>query len=469
MNDIKNIAITFQNLVQFYSMKHGIDALIAKGYPVDIYVPINNDDSGVGDMFTETYDKLINMGYSPIRELDPSKHYKILLEPYPMDIYYKFNFKYRIKYKYAPISAKPNLTLNPENNIFYDCILCYGNYESNYLRVYSNTKLIDYLKYINFKKSEVNSNKKVLLYLPTYGDSSSIDNIIDSLALLKDDYYIITKFHHGTSFLKSELYRIDKLKSISDEYYDHSTSLEQLLQKVQIVLSDNSGSIFEALYSKTPVAVFCSDPNKNKIDNFNTTQYKLIQKGYIPYTNDPLKIKSVLEQALTQDIINKQTDLSNSLFFHSDNPVENFVSIIESYLTDNIDTDYKNMHDVLLNNYISKINTINDYKNQYDILLSDYNNNKNIINDLSEKNTSLNELHNQKDNEIENLKKNEIEDLKEKEILNDKIHDLEEKIQELEKQVSFQSKTISFYENGKLYKVSKKIYILYYKLFKKKE
>ena len=435
MDDVKNIAITFQNLVQFYSMKHGIDALIERGYPLDIYIPINNDDSVIGNMFTETYDSLINMGYSPIRELDPKKHYKVLLEPYPMDIYYKFNFKYRIKYKYAPISAKPNLTLNPENNVYYDCILCFGNYEANYLRVYSNTKLIDNFKYIIFKKQKINTNKKVLLYLPTYGDTSSIEMVTDSITKLKNDYYIIAKAHHGTSFLSEESNRIENLKSICDEYYDHNVPLNELLQKAQIVLSDNSGAIFEALYSNTPVAVFCKDPNSNKIGNFDTTQFKLIKDGYIPYTNDSSKIQSILESALSPDIINKQINLAKSLFFHSDNPMGNFVSIIEEYLFDNIDFDYKNMHDVLLENYDSKIN---------------------LINDLYSKNTSLEAMYNQKNAELDSFKNNEV-------------YNLEAKIKGLEELVDYKNKTISYYEKGKLYKLSKSIYKLYYKIFKNKE
>ena len=230
MNDIKNIAITFQNLVQFYSIKNGIDALIKKGYPVDIYVPINNDGSGMGDMFTETYNKLIDMGYSPCRELDSSKHYKVVLEPYPMDIYYKFNYTYRLKYEYALLSAKPNLVYYPENNIYYDAIL------ASYLKAYANIELMGNLKYINLKKLDrPKTDKPVLLYLPTYGDSSSIDTILRELKSIKDEYYIIVKFHHGTSFLKDEQNRIKELKNISDEYYDHSIELAQLLSKVDVV------------------------------------------------------------------------------------------------------------------------------------------------------------------------------------------------------------------------------------------
>lgn len=416
MKDICNIAVTIQNLVQFYSLQKGIDALISKDYTVDIYVPINNDDSGIGDMFNETYEALFKLGYTPMRNLDSTKHYKILLEPYPMDIYYKFNFQYRLKYKYAPIAAKPNLTCNPENNIFYDAIFCYGSYEANYLKAYSNTYIIGNLKYMDFHRAPVfRKNKPVLLYLPTYGPSSSIDNIIDSLKLLKNDYYIVTKFHHGTSYLHYEKTRIEKLKCISDEYYDHSTQLIDLLAKAHVVLSDNSGSIFESLYAGVPVAIFSDNLNDNKLENFNTTQFEIVSKGYIPYTNNTSEISKILKEAISEEYIRKQETLKEVLFHDSQNPVKDFIEVIELYMNDNIDTKYKAIHDILIKNYQDKINLINN----------------------------LNTIITEKNKELEALKTNS------------------------EKILSQKDKIISYYENGKLYKLSNKFYRTYHKLIGK--
>ena len=424
----RDIAVTIQNLVQFYNVKNGIDELIKQKYSIDIYVPMNTNDSEIGKMFDETFDELKNMGYSPLRKIDDCITYKILLEPYPMDIYYNFNYKYRIKYKYAPISAKPNLTLNPENNILYDAILCYGNYEANYLRVYSNPRIIGNLKYIDFnRKINDNDNKKVLLYLPTYGDTCSIDLILEEFNILKKDYYIITKFHHGTSYLKNEAYRIEKLKEISDEYYDHKTPLIDLLKKTHIVLSDNSGSIFESILAGVPVAVFTEDSNKNKIENFSTSQYKFISKGYIPCTNIPTEIPSILKEATSPEIINKQIELKNILFYNSSNPINDFVTVIKEYLFDNIDVEYKKMHDVLVKDYQNKLELI---KNQ----------NIEILN--------CNEINIDKERKIEELN-----------VINSKLMD----------EIKKQNIIIKYYENGKLYKLSSKIYKTYHKFIKRND
>lgn len=433
MDSEKTIAITIQNLVQFYSMKNGIDALTAKGYLVDIFVPISEDSLGFGNMFNETYHSLVDIGYNPLRTVDKSKKYKILLEPYPMDDYIKFNFKYRIKYKYAPIAAKPKLTCNPENNIVYDAILCYGSYEANYLKAYANTYIIGNLKYINFSRSlSTKNNKQILLYLPTYGNNSSIDSVITSLKSLKNDYYIITKAHHGTSFLNEEKNRIEKLKDISDEYYDHNTQLTDLLSQASVVLSDNSGSIFEAIYATVPLAIFADDLNQNKIGDFNTTQYEIVKKEFVPYTNNPSDISKILKDALSEEYIEKQKKLKEMLFYNSSDPIKDFVDIIEIYLTDNIDITNKFIHDVLVTNYLEKITMINKLNaiiaNQKNLL----DNQNDII--LNHNNSILNKNH-----ELEHLKL----------ILSQK------------------EKILSYYENGKLYKLSKSIYKKYHRFIGK--
>ena len=430
MDKDKNIAITFQNLVQFYSMKNGIDALIHKGYTVHIYIPFCNDSSGFGDMFDATYHYLTNLGYTLFQTVKDDINYKLLLEPYPMDWYIKINSKYRLKYKYSLLSAKPNLVYKPENNICYDAILCYGLYEANILKNFSNVELIGNLKYINLKKlDKPSTQKKILLYLPTYGNVSSIDSITDQLLKLKNQYYIITKLHHGTSFLQEEKNRINKLKNISDEYYDHRIELAQLLSKVDIVLSDNSGSIFEALYAQKPLAIYSEDINSNKIGNFNTIQYQLVHQGYIPYTNNLENIDFILEQALSAETINKQMEIRNKLFYFPENPIKEFVQIIEKYLNDNVDNNYKALHDVLIENYQNYI----------------------------EENKHLKSLVSSTDSKILDLSST--------------ISNIEQKIQKqnltiekYQKEIQTKDLIIHYYENGKLYKLSKKIYQSYYKL-----
>ena len=55
----KKIAITIQNMVQFYSIKPGIDKLIEQNHIVDIYIPIyKTDQLGFCNMYDEAYNNI---------------------------------------------------------------------------------------------------------------------------------------------------------------------------------------------------------------------------------------------------------------------------------------------------------------------------------------------------------------------------------------------------------------------------
>ncbi len=402
----KDVAVMIQNYVQFINLKSGIDKLIAKGYTVDIYCPTDKSDVGYKDMYNDIRKYLKNNGYTVYNEVN-NFEYKVLLEPYPFML---IKSKYVIKYRYGCISAKPSIVYRPDNYLKYDAILCAGSYDANYLSVFSKTYQTGNMKYANFKKKNKKiADKKILLYLPTYGDSCSIDEIIDELAKLKKDYYIIAKIHHGTNFVKAEKERIKKLKNIVDEFYDSHKDLSELLSVAEVVLTDNSGSIFEAIYTDTPVAIFCDDVNKHKLGNFNTTQYELVKEGIIPYTNDKNEIDKILKKALSKNIIEKQQMWNKDNLYHPKNQVKDFVNIIEKYIKDDIDERYYEMHNILKSDYYTLCNSIIHMNNT-----------------ISSMQTNLNNIVTEKDQEITLLKKN-----------------------------------LNYYENGKLYKIAKKIYKIF--------
>lgn len=353
----EKIAVIIYNYIQYLSIMPGIKGLIKAGYDIDFYCGEINDDSGFNDLFSDVAKLLKKEGFKVYKK--PQKtDYKIVLDPYVG--LFDIKGKYNIRYRYGPICAKPNKVLNTNQMIRYDCILCSGTYEARMLNPFAHTEISADLKYMNFQKRKLKeaNNKKVLLYLPTFGKESSIDLILDELKKLKNDYYIIAKTHHGTSFLKEESERPDKLKLVVDQCYDLHKELKDLLEVSDVVLSDNSASIFEAMLNNVPVAIFSDDINQNKLGDINTVQYDLYKEGILPYANNIKSIKKVLKEALSSEIIKKQKKWSKENFTYSKDPIKDFVSIIEKYYNDEIDMqDYlfrKNIKDYIeeKNNYI---------------------------------------------------------------------------------------------------------------------
>lgn len=433
------IAIVIINYIQFVNIKPGIDELISRGHKIDIYCPKDNkENEGYSNLFEDNVKILKKMGYNVYREVDKAQKYKILLEPYP---FMNIKAKYKIKYRYGTLSAKPNIVYgNPQNYIFYDAILCGGTYDANYLSNYSKTYLTGNMKYINFtKKVKKKSNKKILLYLPTYGTCSSLDFIGEYLNNLRKDYYVIAKLHHGTIFLKKEKSRKSKLENSVDELYDLHKDLSELLSIADVVLSDNSGAIFEAMYKEVPVAIFSNDVNQNKWGEFNTTQYELCKKGIIPYTDSLKEIPEIIEKALSPSIFKKQIEWNRENLYHPKNPIKDFISIIEMYLNDRIDQRYFEFHKEFRKHYFELF----EYKQQTPALINNQ--------EIQIQNLTIDVSH-QKE-KIEVLQK-ELSETK------DTLNQLEEKITQKQAEIEKLQKKLYYYETGKLYRIAKKIYNL---------
>lgn len=429
----KDIAIVIENLIQFQYIENGINTLLKNNISLDIYVPTSKFVDGFDNIFDNAYNYLSKNNYSPKRTPDNTE-YKILLEPYPTDKYFKINHKYRIKYPYSLIAAKPDPSFKPEWNIYYDAILCHSKYEASYLSVYSKTFVLGTLKRKYEKITNNITDKPTLLYLPTYGALSSMDELINIFDSLKSKYHVIIKFHHGTSFLNTEKKRLEKLKSLSDEWYDLNTSLSYLLSKSDVVLSDNSGAIFEALYNGTPIAIFANNINK-KLDNFTTIQYDLVESDIIPYTSKSDNIINILDLARSEEYMKKQRQAKCDLFFIEENAEDTFLNIMKSFINDKINKKYKQLHDVLVKDYSEKLKTSNLYTN------------------ISVQNKELQEKITTQNNEIQTLKNKDLNSQNRINILNSKIEK--------------QNKMLCEYKNRLLYKIATKIYRIYFKLFKR--
>ncbi len=325
------IAFIIQNVVQFDSVRVLIDELSKKNH-VDIFIPKITNSDGYSEMYDHCFNFIKKEGYFPKRKAN-NKVYKILFEAYP-DIM-EISYQYKIKFKYSIISAKPFPVYEYKWNFGYDAILCHSTYEAKLLNVYSQTHIVGSLKHVSFRRKKA-KNKPVLLYLPTYGQLNSIEKISSAIQDLKSTYHVIIKAHHGTQFLHNEKRNNSKLKKIADEYHDSSQPLSELLQKTDVVVSDNSGSIFDALYLSVPVVVF-SESMSNMFYGIESLQQQLINNGTLPYTDDPMKLKNVIKLGMSGIIREKQRAFKSEYFpISHKNALKSYLNVVERYLDDNL-------------------------------------------------------------------------------------------------------------------------------------
>lgn len=103
---------------------------------------------------------------------------------------------------------------------------------------------------VKFITSKLDTSKKTIAYLPTWGDLSSEVEFKEKIDSLHKNYNVIQKVHHlaeSDLLLNGEVLNLDKQfkKMVDESLYIYNSA--------DLVLSDYSGSIFDALYLKKPV------------------------------------------------------------------------------------------------------------------------------------------------------------------------------------------------------------------------
>ena len=334
---IKKVAVVIQNLIQFYTIKEFIDSY--KNATIHIFIPQwGEDESGFNEIFETTYNYLKNKYPSSIYRGNNGLHYNILLEPYYIDSEIaSISADYKIKYKYSAISAKTNPSYTPDFNSGYDAILCYSNYEKDLLSIYAKTYLVGKLNYCKFKKEK--NREKTVLYLPTYGAVSSLKNDLDAFRALKREgkYKVIIKLHHGTTHLASKSVNSAQIKEVFDDILDEKTPIENILAKADVVVSDNSGSLFEAIYAGVPVCSISAIKTNNHYNGLYPLQDSLRKSHIIPYRKTVTNISSLIKETLSKETIEKQMRFRREQFpLARDELLDSFTKVIDYYLQKNI-------------------------------------------------------------------------------------------------------------------------------------
>ncbi len=147
----------------------------------------------------------------------------------------------------------------------YDLILAYGEYDSAFYRQIGPTEVIGNPKFDDWFQDTVDMavvadirarmdpSKKTVLYLPTHSDLSTIDQLSDELKKIGETYNVIAKLHYYTP--REEPDRVRRLIDDRIILAFDDTDLLPLLRLADIVLSDNSSAIFDAILADKPIVV----------------------------------------------------------------------------------------------------------------------------------------------------------------------------------------------------------------------
>ena len=93
----------------------------------------------------------------------------------------------------------------------------------------------------------INTDKQILVYLPTWDHDPSVEAYYDEIMKLREQYFIVTKPHHCTFRLKSQAERLKKLYELSDVVLDGNYDFEKAVCIADVLLCDaTSGASTES-------------------------------------------------------------------------------------------------------------------------------------------------------------------------------------------------------------------------------
>ena len=347
MKNIKSVAVVIQNYIQYESFYFAINLMIKKGIDVDIFVPEEKNDVGFKNMYDKTYNYLKKLNnYNIKRKYKENDFYDALFMVAPVYQFLDLKRKYTIKYMYGFVT-KPNYSCSLEVNNIFDIILTYGKSDA-FLNNYAITYPIGNVKYVDFEKDKSRkNNKKNLLYLPTYGGDTNIADITKELIKLKKSYNLLIKAHHGTNYLNNveEEKRRKLIEQNFDKIYSTEYSLGKLLKKADIVISDNSGAIWDAICTEVPVLISTENMQVLKYGNYIPQHYRAIENKDILEFNKTNDLASKIEETLNIKQIEKQIRLKNKIFCcENKDSIKLFEKFLEELDNGLVSEDYYKIH-----------------------------------------------------------------------------------------------------------------------------
>lgn len=146
-----------------------------------------------------------------------------------------------------------------------DLILAFGSRDVKLFSLFTEAKIVGNPKFDDWFNGEfdqvlllqvgerLSNRKKTILYLPTHGDLSSLEALSDKLCELTDTYNVIAKIHYF--LLRENDEQVNRLRGKGIVVLGDDADLLPLLKLCDVVLSDNSSAIFDAILADKPLVV----------------------------------------------------------------------------------------------------------------------------------------------------------------------------------------------------------------------
>lgn len=148
---------------------------------------------------------------------------------------------------------------------FGDLCLTFGPYASRKIEPFCHSAAVGNPRYEDWNDPSFHSrakerhargldpDRKTILYAPTWGPLSSYDAFADAVAVLTSEFNVILKIHHITQREGAAV--TDRIRRKFPRLAAADDDIVELLSVADVMISDYSGAIFDAVYCRTPIVL----------------------------------------------------------------------------------------------------------------------------------------------------------------------------------------------------------------------
>lgn len=194
-----------------------------------------------------------------------------------------------------------------------DMNLMYGDYSAAAVSHFSPSYAVGNLKFAGWKVCDGASAKKdaainlglrpdraTILYMPTYNELGSLMRLLEPLSRLAQSYNVVIKAHHNQEKNGDTSWRQKAKEFGFCHLFGASADQRELLNAANVVISDFSGAIFDALYAQVPVVLFQEDAaSAVGIQKFNLHSIEYRRRHELGVVcENPENLRHCIEQAL---------------------------------------------------------------------------------------------------------------------------------------------------------------------------
>ncbi|MBD9373209.1 CDP-glycerol glycerophosphotransferase family protein [Rhizobium sp. ARZ01] len=232
-----------------------------------------------------------------------------------------------------------------------DLNLMYGDYSVRQVQHFSTSAAVGNLKFAGWDPDldrndakgllGLDNGRPVVLYMPTYGELGTFDELVEPLGRLVGEFNILIKMHHNNEMRGADWVATARSHGIAHCFHGGADQ-RALLSAADVVISDYSGAIFDAVYARVPVVLYQPDTESRRgAQKFDLTSLEFRRRNELGLVFERAEdLRATLHNALKQsvELVERAEPIRAELFVDSAtvDPIGRSHSLVEDLLSGRI-------------------------------------------------------------------------------------------------------------------------------------